>query len=706
MYVAHGDHVYYLPSAFLIFSLPHSLLFDSLFSDHVSGSDEDEDAYDASSAPGSGAPRRGTHRASLSNDAPWSSSVWATLDDWNDNLEEYPLLSSLERRTGVQKVYLVISLIAAVLALVVWGYGMSLVVFIAGFVVPFVTTLSTISDSPSPAAPSTPGTGLTPQPPATPATPSGLAGLASFPSGSGLRPRGGSSAGAGALTPGSARTPGASARTLRERASAAGGRGGAYLSAQFALRKHLLCYWIIYFLFSTLETVADWSLSWLPFYHLLKLLFLLWCYSPATEGASTLFAMVLRPVVRSHRALVADSYRTTARAAEAAKGSVEALVRQASTRTLQRLRSASVQWVDEQDRARATPVARAGVAPGDAGMNAAAGSAPSAGADAGARGSVSAAGAAAPGAGSLWETAAGAWRARFGSEAPPPPPPPLIGAPEPSPAGAGMGPDASAGASLAAASLLPLPPVHLQLFDSAAYASPVAPPSPNAAAAAAAAAAAGAGAGASAGAGPDASARGAMLASAALSAAARAGAATASALAALPGLARDVKALFTPVHPAEGEGSGEGGAVVLAGAGGAAIKPEPGLVLEPALEHAPASTPLPLASPGDDRHAAWAEDTAPVTPAAPALLPTGATAAPTLSTSHAPAPASASALASASASAPAPAPATPLVHRQSPWADGAGDGDDEDDEVEGEREGTVKEEAGASGGIAGEGETS
>ena len=45
-----------------------------------------------------------------------------------------------------------------------------------------------------------------------------------------------------------------------------------------------LVYWVVYGLFNTLETLSDTALSWLPVYHPVKLLFLLWCSLPQYQG--------------------------------------------------------------------------------------------------------------------------------------------------------------------------------------------------------------------------------------------------------------------------------------------------------------------------------------------------------------------------------------------------------------------------------------
>ena len=51
-----------------------------------------------------------------------------------------------------------------------------------------------------------------------------------------------------------------------------------------------MMYWIVFALFTCLETVTDVLLSfWFPFYYEIKVLVLVWLLSPATSGSSLLY---------------------------------------------------------------------------------------------------------------------------------------------------------------------------------------------------------------------------------------------------------------------------------------------------------------------------------------------------------------------------------------------------------------------------------
>lgn len=56
-----------------------------------------------------------------------------------------------------------------------------------------------------------------------------------------------------------------------------------------------MMYWIVFALFTTLETFSDVLLSWLPFYYEVKIVFVLWMLSPLTKGSSFIFKKFVHP---------------------------------------------------------------------------------------------------------------------------------------------------------------------------------------------------------------------------------------------------------------------------------------------------------------------------------------------------------------------------------------------------------------------------
>eukprot|EP00808_Paulinella_micropora_P015809 g19358.t1 len=56
-----------------------------------------------------------------------------------------------------------------------------------------------------------------------------------------------------------------------------------------------LTYWIVYGFFTTVESLTDLLMSWIPFYYLIKIGFLIWLMAPQTQGAIMLFKKVIEP---------------------------------------------------------------------------------------------------------------------------------------------------------------------------------------------------------------------------------------------------------------------------------------------------------------------------------------------------------------------------------------------------------------------------
>lgn len=57
-----------------------------------------------------------------------------------------------------------------------------------------------------------------------------------------------------------------------------------------------LTYWIVYAFFCVFEDFTDFLSDFIPFYHLLKLSFLVWCFMPQTRGAQTVYELVIKRV--------------------------------------------------------------------------------------------------------------------------------------------------------------------------------------------------------------------------------------------------------------------------------------------------------------------------------------------------------------------------------------------------------------------------
>jgi len=64
-----------------------------------------------------------------------------------------------------------------------------------------------------------------------------------------------------------------------------------------------MMYWIVFALFTSVETISDVFLSWFPFYYEIKIIFLVWLLSPATKGSSILYRKFVHPQLlrREHK---------------------------------------------------------------------------------------------------------------------------------------------------------------------------------------------------------------------------------------------------------------------------------------------------------------------------------------------------------------------------------------------------------------------
>jgi receptor expression-enhancing protein 1/2/3/4 len=72
-----------------------------------------------------------------------------------------------------------------------------------------------------------------------------------------------------------------------------------------------MMYWIVYALFTAVETLLDIFMSWFPFYYEIKIVFILWVLSPATRGSSLLYKKVVHPLLCSREKEIDDFIEKT-----------------------------------------------------------------------------------------------------------------------------------------------------------------------------------------------------------------------------------------------------------------------------------------------------------------------------------------------------------------------------------------------------------
>ncbi|GIX71880.1 receptor expression-enhancing protein 5 [Caerostris darwini] len=62
-----------------------------------------------------------------------------------------------------------------------------------------------------------------------------------------------------------------------------------------------LIYWVVFAVFNVFEILTDFVFSWLPFYPVLKLGFLMWCNAPFNfNGAYYTYKIFLEPIFRMY----------------------------------------------------------------------------------------------------------------------------------------------------------------------------------------------------------------------------------------------------------------------------------------------------------------------------------------------------------------------------------------------------------------------
>ncbi|XP_026888517.1 receptor expression-enhancing protein 3a isoform X2 [Electrophorus electricus] len=67
-----------------------------------------------------------------------------------------------------------------------------------------------------------------------------------------------------------------------------------------------MMYWIVFALYTVVETITDLSMAWFPLYHELKVAFVVWLLSPYTRGASLIYRKFLHPLLASKEREIDD----------------------------------------------------------------------------------------------------------------------------------------------------------------------------------------------------------------------------------------------------------------------------------------------------------------------------------------------------------------------------------------------------------------
>jgi len=62
-----------------------------------------------------------------------------------------------------------------------------------------------------------------------------------------------------------------------------------------------LTYWVVFSMFTLVESFIDYVLYWVPLYFIVKLLFLVWLFFPKYQGANVIYTKVVQPTLTKYR---------------------------------------------------------------------------------------------------------------------------------------------------------------------------------------------------------------------------------------------------------------------------------------------------------------------------------------------------------------------------------------------------------------------
>ena len=86
--------------------------------------------------------------------------------------------------------------------------------------------------------------------------------------------------------------------------------------------KQWLTYWVVFGLFNIIDQFAGFILSFIPFYYLMKLCFLIWLFHPISKGATTIYDHFVLPNMRQYEKQIAAVEQKVSDAAAAAQAKV------------------------------------------------------------------------------------------------------------------------------------------------------------------------------------------------------------------------------------------------------------------------------------------------------------------------------------------------------------------------------------------------
>eukprot|EP00997_Jenningsia_sp_PLL12_P008085 NODE_4805_length_626_cov_56.831889_g4135_i0.p1 GENE.NODE_4805_length_626_cov_56.831889_g4135_i0~~NODE_4805_length_626_cov_56.831889_g4135_i0.p1 ORF type:complete len:173 (+),score=48.09 NODE_4805_length_626_cov_56.831889_g4135_i0:29-547(+) len=92
--------------------------------------------------------------------------------------------------------------------------------------------------------------------------------------------------------------------------------------------KMWLTYWVVFGAFSILDSITGIILRFIPFYYVLKLAFLIWCFHPSSVGSLSIYNNFILPFFEEHKHKVEEAQKKMQEAAQDAYNKSQEFVRQ------------------------------------------------------------------------------------------------------------------------------------------------------------------------------------------------------------------------------------------------------------------------------------------------------------------------------------------------------------------------------------------
>jgi len=72
-----------------------------------------------------------------------------------------------------------------------------------------------------------------------------------------------------------------------------------------------LTYWVVFCFFNLTEQITSIFMSWIPFYFIIKIIFLIWLYYPQTKGATKLYFSGIKPLLSNYASCIDSAFSAT-----------------------------------------------------------------------------------------------------------------------------------------------------------------------------------------------------------------------------------------------------------------------------------------------------------------------------------------------------------------------------------------------------------